>query len=96
VSSGRGQTLFSSDQQQDTGHWAQTGIQDIVCKHEKEILYFEDARALEQARLKDTPFSGDIQNPPGFFPVLPSAGNLLWLGVGLHDLQRLLPAPTVL
>lgn len=41
-------------------------------------------------------FSGDIKNPPRHFPVQPTAGNLLWQRVGLDDLNRSLPTPTIL
>jgi len=36
-------------------------------------------------------FSGDIQNPPGSFPVQPTVRNLLPQGFGLGDIQRSLP-----
>ena len=41
-------------------------------------------------------FSGDIQDLPGHTPVQPAVGSLLCRGVGLDDLQRSLPAPTIL
>ena len=45
----------------------------------KKLLYVEGDRALEQAaqRVCGVSFPGDTQNPPGYFPVQPTAGNLL-------------------
>jgi len=40
-------------------------------------------------------FSGGIQDPPGHLPVQPAVGQLC-RGVGLHDLWRSLPTPTIL
>lgn len=32
-------------QQQDKGHWAQTGTSEVPSEHEKKIIYFEDDKA---------------------------------------------------
>jgi len=55
--------------------------------------------ALEQAAQRGcgVSFSGDIQNPPGWGPVQPAVGETaLARGLGLDDLQRSLPTPTIL
>jgi len=42
--------------------------------------YFEADKTLQKAaeRSGRAAFSGDIQNPPGHFPVQQTVGNLLW------------------
>jgi len=62
----------------------------------KELLHSEGARALEQAAHGGCGVSlfGDIQDPSGCLPVQPAAGSLQ--GVGLNDLYRSLPAPTIM
>ena len=46
---------------------------------EEKLFYCEGERVMEQAAQIDCriSFSGDIQNPPGCFPVQPTVGNLL-------------------
>jgi len=47
-------------------------------KHDKELLYYESDRALEQAGQRGCGVSsGDIQNPPGCLPVQRTLGNML-------------------
>jgi len=55
-------------------------------------------KALEQAaqRAGGVSFSGDIPALSGHLPVRHAIGNLLEQGVGLRDLQRSLPIPTIL
>ena len=64
----------------------------------RELFYSEGDRALEQAARRGRGVSsyGDIQDPPGHLPVQPGLGCLLWQGFGLDDLQRSLPAHTIL
>ena len=84
---GRGQTLFSSAQQQDKGQRAQTGAEEAPAEPEEELLPSEGDRALEQAAQGSCgdSFSGDIQDPPGQGPLQPtvgdpaSAGGLDWV-----------------
>jgi len=51
---------------------------EVPSKHKDKFLYFEDDRAVEQAfqRSCGVSFSGDIQYPPGCFPVQPTVGIL--------------------
>ena len=76
---GWGKALFSGTERQDKGQWAQTGTQEVPYKHEEKLIYCEGDRALGQAAQRDcgVPFSEDFQNPLGYFPVLPTVGNLL-------------------
>ena len=78
------QTLFSGDQWQDKGQWAQTEAQEVPAEHKKELLHFEGDGALEQVSQRGCgfSFSGDIQNPPGRGPVQPA----LWLAGGLDQM----------
>jgi len=77
VSGGWGQTLFSGAQQQDKGQWAQIEAQEVPSEHEEEFLPSEGDKALEQAAQGGcgVSFSGDIQDPPGQGPVLPTVGD---------------------
>jgi len=47
-SRGWSQTLLSGAQQQDKGHWAQTGTEEVPHEHKKKPLYFEGDRALKE------------------------------------------------
>lgn len=49
VPGGWAQALFHSAQLQSKGQWAQNGTQEVPPEHEKELLYFEHFRALQQA-----------------------------------------------
>ena len=64
----------------------------------KELLHSESDRPLEHAAQggSGVSFSGDNQDPPGCLPVQPAVGGLLCRGVGLDDLWRSAPAPTIL
>ncbi|GAB0207908.1 mitochondrial enolase superfamily member 1 [Grus japonensis] len=88
--------LFSVEsQQQDKGH----NLEHKKFHLEEKLLHFEGDRALEQVAQRGcgVSFSGDIQNPPGCNPVQPALGEpALAEGVGLDDLQRCLPTPTIL
>jgi len=58
------------------GQQAQTGIQEVLSEHQKELLYFKKLKQASQ-RGFGASFPGDIQNPPGCFPVKHTLGNLL-------------------
>ncbi|PKU35079.1 hypothetical protein llap_14617 [Limosa lapponica baueri] len=90
--------LCSGAQKQDERQRAQTGTQEIPCEHKEKLLHFEGARALEQAAQRGCGvyFSGDVPNSPGGVPVQSALGHPVWQGVGLHDLPRSLPTPTIL
>ena len=87
------QSLFSAMQQQNKGQWTQTGTQDVHSGHEEEFISCESDRALEQDAQRGSGvfFYGDIQDPP----VHPTLENLLQQWVGLNDLLKSLPTPTI-
>ena len=76
MSGGWGQTLFSGARWQEKGQRAQTEAQEVPSEYDKELFYFEDDRALEQAAQRVCGFScsGDTQNPPGHSSVQPALG----------------------
>ncbi|KFV71411.1 L-fucose kinase, partial [Dryobates pubescens] len=92
---GWGQALLSGAQ--DKGQWA--GTQEAPFEQEEELVWCEGAGGLEQAAQRGcgVSFSGQLQ------PLLAivTLGKLLWVpclsrGLGLDDLQRSFPIPTVL
>ena len=72
-----GQTLFSGDQRQDKGQWAQIEAQEVPSEHKEELLHSEDDGALEQAAQRGggVSLSGDIQDTPRCGPVQPAVGD---------------------
>jgi len=98
VSGGWGQTLFSGAQRQDKGQRAQTEAEEVPAEQEEELLPSEGDGALEQVAQGGCgfSFSGDIQDPPGYSPVQPAAGDPALAGVVGLDVQRSLPTPTIL
>jgi len=64
----------------------------IVALASVEELYYVDYLPLWRYFF----FSGDTQDLPGCLPVQSAVASLLCRGVGLDDLQRSLPAPTIL
>ena len=66
--------------------------------HKLEHRKFHEKTALEWAAQRGcgVSFCGDTQNLPGCIPVHPTVGDYFKRGVGLDDLQRSLPTPTVL
>ena len=75
--------LFSGAQRQDKGQWAQTKVLEVLSEHGEEFLHCEDDGALEQAAQGGcgVSFSGDIQDPPGQYPVQPAVGDPASAGV---------------
>ena len=70
--------LFHRAQWQNKGQWAQTGTREVPPECEKELLYFEHYRALEQAAQRGYRVSsGDTQESAECFPLQPKVGTLL-------------------
>lgn len=65
-------------QQRSTKMSGGSGRQAFPFEPEKELHYFENDRALEHAAGRGCAacFSGEIQNPSGFFPAQPTLGGL--------------------
>lgn len=72
-----GDTLLREKRQQ-----TEIVMQEILSEYAKNLLYFEDDKAQEQAAQRDHAgsFCGDIQNPCGHFPVQSTLKNLLSQG----------------
>lgn len=71
--------VVPSDRTRGDGHELE-----VPFEHEEKFIYCEGYRALEQAAQISgaVPFSADIQNPPGCFPVQHTVGNCFGRGLG--------------
>ena len=71
------QALFSGVQQQDKKQRAETGTQEIPCKHREELHCTSDGALKQAAQRGGGVSSGDIQYLSGCQPVWPVVGSLL-------------------
>lgn len=78
MSGGWGQVHFGGAPPQDKVQQAQTRTQEVLDEHNRNLQYCEGDRALEQTTQSGgVSFTGDMQNPPGQFPVQHILGNVL-------------------